>query len=107
MRSKLATKACCRRCFGGTKARLLEEGYGTVKSSLHIDNLIRKLRTAEGVIREKLAVNELEWQRAELKYGFLHPKGANSRPAYVNKLDEPIRESQRQLQQLYVEMIGR
>ena len=36
---------------------------------MYIHNLIKQLRTTEGIIREKLEINDQEWEHALQKYG--------------------------------------
>ena len=68
-------KCCCVPACGSTRARMLGEGYKALKSSMYIHNLIKQLRTTEGIIREKLEINDQEWDKAVEKYGMWYHEG--------------------------------
>ena len=63
--------ACCKSVCGSSKDRVLAAAHEHIKSSMYIDSLLVQLRAMEGVLREKLEINDKDWKRAKRHYGLL------------------------------------
>ena len=63
-------KSCRKKC-GGTRARLLSQANTTLQKEMHVTHLLKQLRITEGILREKLMKDDLEWHKLSLKYGSL------------------------------------
>ena len=59
---------CHNRCFGkwfmSSKARVLMENHNEIQNELSITHMIRRLRTMEGLLREKLSIDNRSWELA-------------------------------------------
>ena len=58
----------------GSKERHLLEKYEEVEEELKITHIIRHLRTTEGLLRDKLSIDNESWEQAMYKYSVFKTK---------------------------------
>ena len=54
----------------GTKERILVNSHDTLKKELYVTDFLRHLRTTEGLLREKLDIDNDTWERAMHRFSY-------------------------------------
>ena len=60
----------CRRKFGGTKERILEEAYESIEKSMRIDNLLKSVRVSTYILKKM--IGKEKWRKKKHRHGFVY-----------------------------------
>ena len=73
LRMRLATSsrlpASCKNRIGGSKARILNKEAQKMEKTLHVTHLLKHMRVTQGILMDRLDLDEVKWNKAWKNYG--------------------------------------